>query len=126
MLCQLVIFSIVVLSEREEDKHLHCTQQMNSISEISILHVEFLASIMKEKSGTDLVDMVVQLFLFFYHNLNEIFATLASGPEKKLLCNVQLYLVAQQQGPLFHIAHGGFCKLVLHLLVESIMAFFHH
>jgi hypothetical protein len=116
MLCQLVIFSVVVLSEREEDKHLHCTQQMYLVLEISILRVGFLASIMKEKSGTDLVDMVVQLLLFFDHNLNKIFVTLASGAERSFCAMfsaayIELYLVAQQQGALFHIADGGFASL---------------
>jgi hypothetical protein len=52
MLFLLVTFSVGVLSERKGDKHLQCTQQMSSVSEIPDLRVGFLGSIMKEKSGT--------------------------------------------------------------------------
>jgi hypothetical protein len=88
---------------------------MSSVSEIPILRVGFLASISKEKSGTDLVDMVVQLFLFLDHSVKEIFATLASGPERSLCAMfsyayVGLYLVAQEQGALSHIANEGFAS----------------
>jgi hypothetical protein len=96
-------------------KHLPSAQQMSSVLEIPILHMGFLASISKEKSGTDLFDMVVQLFLFLDHSMKEIFATLASGPERSLCtiisyAYVGLYLVAHEQGALSHIANEGFAS----------------
>jgi hypothetical protein len=88
---------------------------MSSVSEIPILRVVFLASIIKEKSGTDLVDMVVQLFLFLDHSVKEIFATLASGSERSLCAMfsdayVGLYLLTLEQGALSHMANGGFAS----------------
>jgi hypothetical protein len=111
---QLVITGDVICTEWNS-KHLPCAQQMSSVSEIPILRVVFLASIIKEKSGTDLVDMVVQLFLFLDHSVKEIFATLASGPERSLCAMfsdayVGLYLLPQEQGALSHIANGGFAS----------------